>query len=86
MAGVRPLPAIPAAEASAAEWSACARDALEMAGDAVFGLAPDAHDVAVGMRVALEAFSLYRLAKYRWIALVLEPADLAAVAYQVLEA
>jgi len=41
--------------------------------------------VTVQTRVAREAYSLYRVAKYRWIAMALDPDDRAAVAYQVLE-
>jgi hypothetical protein len=33
--------------------------------------------------MAREAYSLYRVAKYRWIAMALDPDDQAAVAYLV---
>ncbi|HLI58636.1 MAG TPA: hypothetical protein VKV21_03125 [Solirubrobacteraceae bacterium] len=80
------LPAIPAAEDPAECWVACARDALLVAGDAVNALEPDPHLVGVQMRIAREAFSLYRLAKYRWLAQAMELHELAQVAYQALEA
>lgn len=82
----RRLPAIPAADAPADDWLVCARSALQIAGDAVHALRPDPHCVAVHLRIAREAFSLYRLAKYRWIERAVDPRDLARVGYQALEA
>ncbi len=37
------------------------------------------------MRIAREAYSVYRVAKYRWIALTIPSAELADASYQALE-
>jgi hypothetical protein len=82
----RRMPPIPAVDDPARCWAACAREALQIAGDAISRLEPDPQVVAVQMRIAREAFSLYRLAKYRWLERAVQAQDLTRVAYQALEA
>jgi hypothetical protein len=79
------LPPLPDPQTLAAAWAACAHGAFQVAGDAVHMLEPRRDVVPVQMRIAREAYSLYRLAKYRWIALAFGPNELADVAYQALE-
>jgi hypothetical protein len=85
-AAVRALPAVPAAEASVEDWVRCARGNLQAAGDAVNAMQLSVRSVAVQMRIAREAFSRYRVAKYRWTALAYADEPETALVYQVLEA
>jgi hypothetical protein len=80
------LPAIPSQGSAVEAWVGCARDAFSIAGDAVDSLEQDGSVVRVQMRLAREAYSVFRVAKYEWIDLAVSAEELIDFAYQVLDA
>ena len=83
---IHALHAVPNIDAGAEQWVACARGNLQAAGDALNAMELTVRSVAVQMRIAREAFSRYRVAKYRWTVLAYADEPETALVYQVLEA